>query len=108
MGRKKQAMQTTTKNISNADDSAVSFPAGQSATISMRIPAEQAYLLQYYADRMNSSTGKILNPILEDVLPTFKKGAPPQVTIRIPQVFHAMENADLLSYLGIRKLVKTN
>jgi len=87
----------TTKQTTQARDEAnVTFPSGQTATISMRIPAEQAYLLQFYADRMNSSTGKILNSILEDVLPTFRKGAPPQVTIRIPQVYHAMENADLL------------
>jgi hypothetical protein len=54
---------------------------------------------------MNTSIGKLLTSILEDTLPTFEKDSSDfKVTVRIPQVYRAMENAHLLNAVKIDEL----
>lgn len=71
--------------------------------VSVRIPIRLAFQLQLYAERMNQSTGKIMTSILEDVLPAFNTGTA-QVTLRVPQVYRAMENGSLLQSVNVRDL----
>lgn len=71
--------------------------------ISIRLPAKTAYLLYLYAEQMNTSAGKLLSSLLEDVLPAFESGKF-EVKLRVPQVYKAMENADLLGSVDPKEL----
>ena len=92
----------TTKN-DEADlkdlDPALTFP------LSVRLSARQIYLLTLYAERMNTSTAKLLQSILDDVLPAFssqpKDG---MVRIRLPQVYKAMQDGDLLQAVNPQEI----
>jgi hypothetical protein len=73
--------------------------------VSLRLPAKLAYLLFLYAERMNTSAAKLVTSILQDTLPTFEKDSKDfKVTVRIPQVYRAMENAQLLNPVKIEEL----
>jgi hypothetical protein len=63
--------------------------------VSVRLPTKTAFLLYLYSEQMSTSAGKLLSSLLEDVLPAFESGNF-EVKLRIPQVYKAMENADLL------------
>lgn len=74
-----------------------SFDPNQTVPISLRVPVKIAYLITLYSERMNTSTGKFLSSVLEDVMPAFSN--PPKdgmVRIRIPSVYQAMQHGDLL------------
>lgn len=71
--------------------------------VSVRVPVRLAFLLQLYSERMNQSTGKIMTSILEDVLPSFGTDKP-TVTLRVPQVYRAMEAGSLLQSVNVRDL----
>ena len=73
--------------------------------LSVRLPAKVAYELYLYAERMNTSAGKMLGSLLQDVLPAFEH--PPtdyKVKVRMPQVYNAMKQADLLTAVNQREL----
>jgi hypothetical protein len=65
-------------------------------SVSVRLPAKIAYLLYLYAERMNTSPGKLLTSLLEDVLPAFTERKKSEVSLRAPQVYRAMQDANLL------------
>jgi hypothetical protein len=98
----------TTKSTTNEEKGLEigDFDPAMTVPVSVRLPAKVAYLLQLYTERMNTSTGKFLNSLLEDVLPAFGKGDKdwPTVTLRLPQVYRAMENADLLQPVNTKDL----
>lgn len=71
--------------------------------VSVRVPVRLAFQLQLYSERMNQSTGKIMTSILEDVLPSFGTDKP-TVTLRVPQVYRAMEAGSLLQSVNVRDL----
>jgi hypothetical protein len=62
--------------------------------VSVRLPGKMAYLLYLYAERMNTSPGKLLTSLLEDVLPAFTGGK--EVTLRVPKAYQVMQDANLL------------
>ena len=64
--------------------------------VSVRLPAKTALRLYLYAERMNTSAGKLLTSLLEDTLPAFAEGKKFDVTLRVPQVYQAMQHANLL------------
>jgi len=95
------AAKTPEKIQPAADD----FDSELTVPVSVRLPAKVAYLLYFYAERMNTSAAKLLTSILEDTLPTFEKDSKDfKVTVRIPQVYRAMENAQLLNSVKIEEL----
>jgi hypothetical protein len=79
-------------------DSALTIP------VSVRLPARVAFELYLYAERMNTSAGKLLTSLLEDTLPAFKDGKKFEVTLRVPQVYQAMERASLLNSVNPEEL----
>jgi hypothetical protein len=92
---------TSEKNQASVDD----LDPDVTVPVSVRLPAKVVCLLYLYAERMNTSMGKLLTSILEDTLPTFEKDSRDfKVTVRIPQVYRAMENAHLLSAVKIEEL----
>jgi hypothetical protein len=97
-------MSTTTKAAKDNQmpeiDPALTIP------VSIRVPARVAYLLYLYAERMNTSAGKLLTSLLEDTLPAFKESRNFQVTLRVPQVYRAMEHANLLQSVNPEELKK--
>jgi hypothetical protein len=98
----------TTKSTTN-DEKGLEisdFDPAMTVPVSVRLPAKLAYLLQLYTERMNTSTGKVLTSILEDVLPVFSKGVKESttVTLRLPQVYRAMEQADLWQPVNTKDL----
>jgi len=72
--------------------------------VSVRLPAKIAYLLYFYAERMNTSPGKLLTSLLEDALPAFTEAKKSEVTLRVPQVYRAMQGADLLRSVNTEDL----
>jgi hypothetical protein len=64
--------------------------------VSLRLPAKLALLLYLYAERMNTSAGKLLASLLEDTLPVFEEDEKFEVTLRLPQVYQAMKRVNLL------------
>jgi hypothetical protein len=72
--------------------------------VSVRLPAKVAYLLYFYAERMNTSAAKLLTSILEDTLPTFKDDASFDVKVRISQVYRAMVNANIAQPVNSQEL----
>ena len=72
--------------------------------VSVRLPARVAFQLYLYAERMNTSAGKLLTSLLEDTLPAFKDGKKFEVTLRVPQVYQAMERASLLNSVNPEEL----
>ena len=74
--------------------------------VSVRLPAKIAYLLYFYAERMNTSPGKLLTSLLEDALPAFTEAKKSDVTLRVPQVYRAMQGADLLRSVNTEDLKK--
>jgi len=95
---------TTTKEETELEIS--DFDPGLTVPVSVRLPAKLAYLLQLYTERMNTSSGKVVAAILEDALPAFSKRSKDSwtVTLRMPQVYHAMESANLLQSVNTRDL----
>ena len=92
---------TSEKNQTPVDD----LDHDLTVPVSVRLPAKVAYLLYLYAERMNTSMGKLLTSILEDTLPTFEKDSRDfKVTVRIPQVYRAMEDAHLLNSVKTEEL----
>jgi hypothetical protein len=71
--------------------------------ISVRIPIKLAFQLQLYSERMNTSTGKLMTSLLEDILPAFSFSEY-AVKLRAPQVYRAMENGSLLQSVNVRDL----
>lgn len=71
--------------------------------VSVRVPVRLAFQLHLYAERMNQSTGKIMTSLLEDVLPAFSTDKP-EVKLRVPQVYRAMEAGSLLQSVNVRDL----
>ena len=67
--------------------------SGLTVAVSVRLPLELAVELNYYTERMNTSTGKVLTSMLEDILPSFK-GEEHQ--LRLAKAYMVMEKADLL------------
>lgn len=51
--------------------------------------------LNYYAEQLNTSTGKELTSLLEDILPAFKGEDERQ--LRLPKAYRVMKDADLLN-----------
>ena len=72
--------------------------------VSVRLPAKIAYLLYLYAERMNTSGAKLLASLLEDTLPAFTQGKKFEVTLRVPQVYQAMQHANLLNPVNAEEL----
>ena len=72
--------------------------------VSVRVPARVAFQLYLYAERMNTSAGKLLTSLLEDTLPAFKESKKFDVTLRVPQVYHAMQHANLLMSVNPEEL----
>ncbi|MGA8658833.1 MAG: hypothetical protein WB586_22085 [Chthoniobacterales bacterium] len=72
--------------------------------VSVRVPARVAFQLYLYAARMNTSAGKLLTSLLEDTLPAFKESKNFEVTVRVPQVYRAMEHANLLMSVNPEEL----
>jgi hypothetical protein len=72
--------------------------------VSVRIPARLAYQLTLYSKQLNTSTGKIMASILEDVLPAFTEGQSGGVRIRIAQAYIVMDGADLLQAVNVTDL----
>lgn len=69
--------------------------------ISLRVPIRTAYLLTLYAERMNTSTGKFMSSILEDVMPLFSHPTKDFVVkVRLPAVYQAMSAGDLLQSIN--------
>ena len=80
-------------------DPAVSFP------LSVRLSVRQIYLLTLYAERMNTSTAKLLQSILDDVLPAFSsQPTDGKVRVRLPQVYKAMGDGDLLQSVNPQEI----
>ena len=77
------------------------LPAG--VPVSVRLPGKLALLLYLYADRMNTSAGKLLASLLEDTLPTFESENF-EVTLRLPQVYQAMERVNMLKSVDVEEL----
>jgi hypothetical protein len=82
----------------NDIDPAVTIP------VSVRLPAKTAYLLYLYSERMNTSAGKLLTSLLEDTLPAFTEAKKFEVTLRVPQVYQAMQRANLLTSVNPEEL----
>jgi hypothetical protein len=74
--------------------------------VSVRLPAKIAYLLYLYAERMNTSGAKLLASLLEDTLPAFTQGKKFEVTLRMPQVYQAMQGANVLRSVNAEELKK--
>lgn len=74
--------------------------------VSVRLPAKLALLLYLYAERMNTSAGKVLASLLEDTLPAFTDGESFEVTLRLPQVYQAMERVNVLKSVDPEELKK--
>jgi hypothetical protein len=74
--------------------------------VSIRLPARVAFELYLYAESMNTSAGKLLTSLLQDTLPAFKDGKKFEVTLRVPQVYQAMERANLLNSVNPEELKK--
>jgi hypothetical protein len=74
--------------------------------VSVRLPAKLALLLYLYAERMNTSAGKVLASLLEDTLPVFTDGENFGVTLRLPQVYQAMQRVNLLKSVDPEELKK--
>ena len=94
------AAKTPEKIQPAADD----FDPELTVPVSVRLPAKVAYLLYFYAERMNTSAAKLLTSILEDTLPTFKDDASFDVKVRISQVYRAMVNANLAQLVNSQEL----
>lgn len=87
------------------DDKVEHIDKSITVPISVRIPASTAYLMYLYAGRMNTSFGKIAAAILEDALPAFQNEKREyMVKMRIPQVYHAMQDANLLHVVNEQDL----
>jgi hypothetical protein len=72
--------------------------------VSVRLPARVAFQLYLYAERMNTSAGKLLTSLLEDTLPAFTEGKKFEVTLRVPQVYQAMQRENLLKSVNPEEL----
>ena len=72
--------------------------------VSVRLPARVAFQLYLYAERMNTSAGKLLTSLLEDTLPAFKESKKFDVTLRVPQVYQAKQHANLLMSVNPEEL----
>jgi hypothetical protein len=87
----------------NIEDELKDIDSSLTVPVSVRIPIKLAFQLQLYSERMNQSTGKIMTSILEDVLPAFSSDKP-EVKVRVPQVYRAMEDGSLLQSVNVRDL----
>jgi hypothetical protein len=73
--------------------------------LSVRLPAKTAVKLYLYSERMNTSAGKLLASLLDDVLPAFETPSTDfKVKLRLPQVYKAMQQADLLNAVNQREV----
>jgi hypothetical protein len=73
--------------------------------LSVRLPVKTAVQLYLYAERMNISAGKLLASLLEDVFHSFEQHSKDfTVRLRMPQVYRAMEEADLLNAINKREV----
>jgi len=71
--------------------------------VSLRLAPKEAYRLYLYAEQMQTSAGKLLGSLLEDVLPTFTEETN-TVTLRTPQLYKAMKASSLLRSVNTRNL----
>jgi hypothetical protein len=71
-------------------DKTLTFP------LSARMSAQHILRLNILAAQMNTSTGKILTAILDDVLPLFDKEDEATVAPKLVKLYHAMRDAGLL------------
>jgi uncharacterized protein YjgD (DUF1641 family) len=76
-------------------DKTLTFP------LSARLSAEQILRLNVITAQMNTSTGKFLSAILEDVLPLFDKGGDAPVTIRLAKLYKVMKDTDMLQAINV-------
>jgi hypothetical protein len=71
-------------------DKTLTFP------LSARMSAQHILRLNILAAEMNTSTGKILTAILDDILPLFDKDEETSVSPKLVKLYRAMREADLL------------
>jgi len=71
----------------------------------IRFPEQVAAQIDYVALRMNTTTGKLLLGILEDVLPMFLEGSE-RTELRQLKVYRAMRDNDLLTAVNWDELLE--
>ena len=73
----------------------LTFPA------SARLPAEQILQLDIIAEQMDTSTGKVLSTILEDILPLFDPKNERASDLKIIQLYRAMRQIGILKSVNV-------
>jgi hypothetical protein len=71
--------------------------------VSVRLPAGDAYKLYMYAEQMNTSPGKLLARLSDDIWPAFT-GEDDTVTLRASKVYKRMRNVNLLKSVNAEAL----
>jgi hypothetical protein len=97
---------STTKTAADKQTGINDLDPALTIPVSVRVPARVAFQLYLYAERMNTSAGKLLTSLLEDTLPAFKESKKFEVTLRVPQVYQAMQHANLLVSVNPEELKK--
>jgi hypothetical protein len=97
---------STAKSAADKEPETIDLDPALAIPVSVRLPAKTAFLLYLYAERMNTSAGKLLASLLEDTLPAFTEGKKFEVTLRVPQVYQAMQHANLLTSVNAEELKK--
>jgi hypothetical protein len=95
---------STAKSAADKEPETIDLDPTLTIPVSVRLPARVAYLLYLYSERMNTSAGKLLTSLLEDALPAFTEGKKFEVTLRVPQVYQAMQHANLLNPVNAEEL----
>jgi hypothetical protein len=96
----------TTKSAADKETEINDFDLPLGIPVSVRLPGKMAYLLYLYAERMNTSPGKLLTSLLEDILPAFTEDKKPEVTLRVPKAYRIMQSANLLRPVNTEDLKK--
>jgi hypothetical protein len=68
------------------------------------VPAKVTFELYLYARGVDSPRWQVLTSLLEDTLPAFKESKKFDVTLRVPQVYQAMQHANLLMSVNPEEL----
>jgi hypothetical protein len=96
----------TAKSAADKEPETANLDPALAIPVSVRLSAKVALLLYLYAERMNTSAGKLLTSLLEDTLPAFTEGKKFEVTLRMPQVYEAMQRANLLKPVNAEDIKK--
>jgi hypothetical protein len=72
----------------------------------IRLPELTAFQLDLVAKQLKTNAGKLLNEILEDVLPAFIESDSPAVRIAVIEYYHRLRATNALQKVDYDKLLK--